>query len=333
LSEEKIARDIETRKVQKLGSSSLFITLPKKWINKWSIKPGDKVILEALDDGSLRLIAEKVKSNAGKKTILVDADSLKQPLINIIPCLYILGFDEIVFETKKDFTKKDFEDVLYISKHLVGAEVVENSEKKIKLECLLDTEKVGVESLLRRILNIISKRIDEVSKFLTNFNTTHQIGITNNDDLRKIYLMLLRRIIGNKYQSSSTEYYRNSFILLNISILTNIDYIVSKISELRGNFDVSPSQTDTLKSIFTSINDVLDEIVMSVLFPSVKRISNGFNLISQIRQNLLKIKDSLPSSFNLYLEDLVNLLENALNNSMCGIFLEDLPWIEKDLTA
>jgi len=79
--------------------------------------------------------------------------------------------------------------------------------------------------------------------------------------------MLLRRIIGNKYQSSSTEYYRNSFILLNISILTNIDYIVSKISELRGNFDVSPSQTDTLKSIFTSINDVLDEILMRRLIP------------------------------------------------------------------
>ncbi|MEM3226367.1 MAG: AbrB/MazE/SpoVT family DNA-binding domain-containing protein, partial [Saccharolobus sp.] len=61
MSEDKISRDIETRKVQRLGSSSLFITLPKKWINKWGIKPGDKVILEALDDGSLRLVAEKAK--------------------------------------------------------------------------------------------------------------------------------------------------------------------------------------------------------------------------------------------------------------------------------
>ena len=330
MTEERISRDIETRKVQKLGSSSLFVTLPKKWINKWNIKPGDKVILESLEDGSLRLIAEKAKSNVGKRSITIDVDSLKQPLINVIPCLYSLGYDEIIFETKKDFNKKDAEDAIFISKHLVGAEVVENSEKKIKLECLLDTEKVGVESLLRRILNIISRRIDDLIKIISNQNV-HD-SLSNNEDLRKIYLMLLRRIIGNKYQSS-IEYYRNSFILMNISILLNIDYIVSKISKMINFNEIDMNSIEQLKTIFGHINDVLDEIIMSVLFPSVKRVSNGFNLISQIKQIQLGIRDKLPQVFNLYLEDLVNLLENALNNSMCGIFLEDLPWIEKDLTV
>jgi phosphate uptake regulator len=330
LTEERISRDIETRKVQKLGSSSLFVTLPKKWINKWNIKPGDKVILESLEDGSLRLIAEKAKSNVGKRSITIDVDSLKQPLINVIPCLYSLGYDEIIFETKKDFNKKDAEDAIFISKHLVGAEVVENSEKKIKLECLLDTEKVGVESLLRRILNIISRRIDDLIKIISNQNV-HD-SLSNNEDLRKIYLMLLRRIIGNKYQSS-IEYYRNSFILMNISILLNIDYIVSKISKMINFNEIDMNSIEQLKTIFGHINDVLDEIIMSVLFPSVKRVSNGFNLISQIKQIQVGIRDKLPQVFNLYLEDLVNLLENALNNSMCGIFLEDLPWIEKDLTV
>ncbi|MDT7861117.1 MAG: phosphate uptake regulator PhoU [Saccharolobus sp.] len=330
MTEERISRDIETRKVQKLGSSSLFVTLPKKWINKWNIKPGDKVILESLEDGSLRLIAEKAKSNVGKRSITIDVDSLKQPLINVIPCLYSLGYDEIIFETKKDFNKKDAEDAIFISKHLVGAEVVENSEKKIKLECLLDTEKVGVESLLRRILNIISRRIDDLIKIISNQNV-HD-SLSNNEDLRKIYLMLLRRIIGNKYQSS-IEYYRNSFILMNISILLNIDYIVSKISKMINFNEIDMNSIEQLKTIFGHINDVLDEIIMSVLFPSVKRVSNGFNLISQIKQIQVGIRDKLPQVFNLYLEDLVNLLENALNNSMCGIFLEDLPWIEKDLTV
>jgi len=44
-------KDVEARKVQKLGSSSLFVTLPKKWINKWNIKPGDKVIVEVDSKG------------------------------------------------------------------------------------------------------------------------------------------------------------------------------------------------------------------------------------------------------------------------------------------
>ncbi|MEM4884423.1 MAG: phosphate uptake regulator PhoU [Saccharolobus sp.] len=332
MSEDKISRDIETRKVQRLGSSSLFITLPKKWINKWGIKPGDKVILEALDDGSLRLVAEKAKNNGGKKSILIDIDSLKQSLSNIIPCLYSLGYDEIVLETRKEFSKKDVEDALYMSKHLVGAEIVENSSKRIKLECLLDTEKIGVESLLRRVLNIISKKIDDLIKLLSNESSNENLTITSGDDLKKIYFMLLRRIVGNKYQSNA-EYYRNSFILLNISILLNIDYIVLKIFKSIKVKEINSNVLDRLRIILGNTNDLLDEIIMSILLPSTKRISNGFNLLSQIKQNIFAIKDNLPQIINLYLEDLVNLLENALNNSMCGIFLENLPWIEKDLTS
>ena len=332
MSEDKISRDIETRKVQRLGSSSLFITLPKKWINKWGIKPGDKVILEALDDGSLRLVAEKAKNNGGKKSILIDIDSLKQSLSNIIPCLYSLGYDEIVLETKKEFSKKDVEDALQMSKHLVGAEIVENSSNRIKLECLLDTEKIGLESLLRRVLNIISKKIDDLIKLLSNESSNENLTITSGDDLKKIYFMLLRRIVGNKYQSNA-EYYRNSFILLNISILLNIDYIVLKIFKSIKVKEINSNVLDRLRIILGNTNDLLDEIIMSILLPSTKRISNGFNLLSQIKQNIFAIKDNLPQIINLYLEDLVNLLENALNNSMCGIFLENLRWIEKDLTS
>ncbi|MFP3260656.1 MAG: AbrB/MazE/SpoVT family DNA-binding domain-containing protein, partial [Sulfolobus sp.] len=71
----KLSKDVETRKVQRLGSSSLFITLPKKWINKWGIKPGDKIIMEISDDGTLRLIAEKVKINFNRRNIKIDIDN------------------------------------------------------------------------------------------------------------------------------------------------------------------------------------------------------------------------------------------------------------------
>ncbi|MEM3281109.1 MAG: phosphate uptake regulator PhoU, partial [Saccharolobus sp.] len=181
-------------------------------------------------------------------------------------------------------------------------------------------------------LNIISKKIDDLIKLLSNESSNENLTITSGDDLRKIYFMLLRRIVGNKYQSNA-EYYRNSFILLNISILLNIDYIVLKIFKSIKVKEINSNVLDRLRIVLGNTNDLLDEIIMSILLPSTKRISNGFNLLSQIKQNIFAIKDNLPQIINLYLEDLVNLLENALNNSMCGIFLENLPWIEKDLTS
>ncbi len=119
LTEDRNTKDMETRKVQKLGSSSLFITLPKKWINKWKIKPGDKIIMEVLDDGTLKLVAEKIKFNTGRKNISLDIDVLKQPMTKVLTCLYSLGYDEIVFESKKPLNPKEVEEVAEFSKQLV----------------------------------------------------------------------------------------------------------------------------------------------------------------------------------------------------------------------
>jgi len=36
---------MEVRRVQRLGSSSLVITLPKEWTRRLGIKPGDQILL------------------------------------------------------------------------------------------------------------------------------------------------------------------------------------------------------------------------------------------------------------------------------------------------
>lgn len=151
----RFSKDVETRKVQRLGSSSLFITLPKKWINKWGVKPGDKIIIEISEDGGLRLVAEKVKNTYTKKSIKIDVDNYKQSIVNAIPSLYILGYDEMLFTTKKNLDPKEVENVITLSKNLVGIEVAENNNNLIRLDCLLDTEKLASAIAL----SILSKYI------------------------------------------------------------------------------------------------------------------------------------------------------------------------------
>src|SRR5213594_3649660 len=47
--------ELETRKVQKLGYSSLGVSLPKDWASSNGIRPGALVSLAIEDDGSLRV--------------------------------------------------------------------------------------------------------------------------------------------------------------------------------------------------------------------------------------------------------------------------------------
>ena len=47
--------ELETRKVQKLGYSSLGVSLPKAWAESNGIRPGSLVSLSVEDDGTLRI--------------------------------------------------------------------------------------------------------------------------------------------------------------------------------------------------------------------------------------------------------------------------------------
>ncbi|BFI74222.1 MULTISPECIES: AbrB/MazE/SpoVT family DNA-binding domain-containing protein [Sulfurisphaera] len=328
----RFSKDVETRKVQRLGSSSLFITLPKKWINKWGIKPGDKIIMEVSEDGTLRLVAEKIKLNSNKRSVKIDIDSFKQSMTTAIPCLYALGYDEIVFSSRKNLEHKEVEDVMNFSKQLVGIEVSEVTEDRIKLDCLLDTEKIGIESLLRRILNIIAKKVDDIIAILKGQNQSEVQSTI--EDLRRVYLMLLRRSMGGRY-NSERDTLRNFIIAVNSSILLRVYHVMQKLNEvikkdekLRNDQEINKK----LIEVFQKINDLFDEIIMSILFPSIKRISNGFTLISQIKLALSQINTDNQILLS-YMDDLLTMLEEALNNSSCSLFLEEAPWIERNLSS
>ncbi|AEB94676.1 MAG: phosphate uptake regulator PhoU [Metallosphaera sp.] len=320
------AKDIETRKVQKLGSSSLFITLPKKWINKWNVKPGDKILIEVSNDGSLKLIAEKIKLENTHRSIRIDIDSLKQPLPSIIPCLYSLGYDEIIMESKKTIPPKDVEDLIQVTKQMVGIEVTEVSENRIKVECLLDTEKVGVESLLRRMLNTIAKRVDDIIALISKENLKD--ASANHEDLKRLYYMLMRRIMGSKYETIKSMT-RNSLIVINMSTLLNVGTLVDKLGESVRSLQLSEKESQIIIDTLKKVNDLLDEVVMTVLFPSTKRVLNGINLVKESRINLSQLDNSTIVD---YVRQILGLLETSLENSSCTLFLEDMPWIERNLT-
>src|SRR3972149_9207878 len=67
--------DLETRKVQKLGYSSVGISLPKAWANENGLKPGSIITLTVDDDGTLRVRAGPVEDEAAGAEATIDADA------------------------------------------------------------------------------------------------------------------------------------------------------------------------------------------------------------------------------------------------------------------
>ncbi|MCY0882781.1 MAG: phosphate uptake regulator PhoU, partial [Acidianus infernus] len=73
-------------------------------------------------------------------------------------------------------------------------------------------------------------------------------------------------------------------------------------------------------------------VIMSILFPSMKRVSNGLNLINQIN-SLLQAFNDKSSIVYTSVVDIISNLQLALENSSCTLFLEDMPWIERNFNV
>ncbi|MBS7660132.1 AbrB/MazE/SpoVT family DNA-binding domain-containing protein, partial [Candidatus Bathyarchaeota archaeon] len=68
---------MESRKIQKVGYSTLTVSLPSEWIKRSNIKQGDIVFIFQESDGTLKIVPAQLaqKEEAEEHIINVDACS------------------------------------------------------------------------------------------------------------------------------------------------------------------------------------------------------------------------------------------------------------------
>ncbi|MFB6096355.1 MAG: AbrB/MazE/SpoVT family DNA-binding domain-containing protein, partial [Haloferacaceae archaeon] len=64
---------METRKVQRLGPSTLAMTLPAEWTKAHGVEKGDEVSLRVQGRGALTVLAESVTTEDTEAVIHADA--------------------------------------------------------------------------------------------------------------------------------------------------------------------------------------------------------------------------------------------------------------------
>ena len=315
-SELKQEKGFEVRKVQRLGSTSLFITLPKKWVNRWGIKPGDKVFLELLGDGSLRLLSEKSRQNQGKKSIKIDLSSLKLDVSYVVRALYDLGYDEIVFEFKKDIQSKVISQIRTEIEKYLGLELIEYSETTAKVDCVIDDNKFGIDSLVKRLLTIISRKIDEILYHMNPSDQKEMDRPATLDEVARVYHLLLRKML--KANHSVQTNMKNYMIL---SMLNNLYVMFIELERLEKRIraiELSEEERKALTDVLHKFNDVEDLVVMSALFSSVKRVTMALNILDEIEKITYNIREEIRE----ILDQINELIYESISSSVGVLFID-----------
>ena len=149
---------MESRKVQRVGSSTLVVSLPSRWVKKVGLKQGDLVFLNQEDDGSLRLIVSKQTIEKEPSIVEVDADLCEDPnlLRRILLGVYVLGYYVVKVSSKTRLKKEQIDVIRKLTRELIGIGIMEETHNQVVIECFIDVARFPIHTLVRRLYIIAS---------------------------------------------------------------------------------------------------------------------------------------------------------------------------------
>ncbi|MFB6297825.1 MAG: PhoU domain-containing protein [Salinirussus sp.] len=193
---------METRKVQRLGPSTLAMTLPAEWTAEYDVDKGDEVSIRMGGKGTLTVMPESVQSEEAEAVINaagLDADAVERAIV----AQYVLGRRIIHVEmpTGETLGSTQINAVYNAETQLMGLGVIEETPDSIAIRCSVDPEDFSLDNLLERLESTGSTMRNEAIRSLANSNPDlAQRALNRERQANKIFVLLLR-LIFTAYQN------------------------------------------------------------------------------------------------------------------------------------
>ncbi len=200
---------MENRKIQKVGPSTLSISLPSSWVKENNLKKGDSLSIEVNRDSSLRLFPSKpVDLIDHIPEYICNADLCEEPkmLQRIIVGSYILGRDLFSITSSKRFRSEHVNEIREVMPKLIGLGIVEETSKSITVQCSVDPRKFQLDMLLRRLSVISLTVVKEAIQALSDSDPSlAKDAIKRENEADRMYLLTLRLLVSAQRKRQVAE--------------------------------------------------------------------------------------------------------------------------------
>ncbi|EMA51165.1 phosphate signaling complex PhoU family protein [Halococcus thailandensis] len=287
---------VETRKVQRLGPSTLAMTLPAEWARSHDVEKGDEVSLRAGGKGTLTVMPESSQTEESRATIHaenMDADVLERAIV----AQYVLGRRVIHVEVEEGTLDSAHINAVYNAEtQLMGLGVIEETPERIAIRCSVDPEDFTLDNLLERLESTGSTMRDEAMKALALGNPDFAERALNRErQANKIFVLLLR-LIFTAYQNPTLARavgLDDGFPLIGYrSIAKNLELTADNAEDIATIAMESPGHTlevdDATMRRIREFTDAVDEISELAVRAAVER---DFERTVEVRERFAELND------------------------------------------
>ncbi len=193
-----VSVEVEPRKVQRLGYSSLGVSLPKDWAKASGVEPGTTVLVVKEDDGTLRIrTGEPPASTVGEECAL-DADSCSRPgaLRRLLIGSYVVGRNSIRVKSRTGLSSEHLREIQETAKSLTGLTIVNQGPKFVLIENFAEPTRFPIDGLLRR-LQYLTSRMGHLSLQALRGHGAHEVSEVHRleDEADRLYWLATRQLL------------------------------------------------------------------------------------------------------------------------------------------
>ena len=213
---------MEPRRIQKVGYSTLSVSIPMNWAKKMSIKKGDIVFLSEDNDGALRIAPEPSKvEDTSVYVVNVDKCDNNKVLGRVMVANYVLGRNLIRVESSRRLMREQIESIREVTRRLLGIGIIEESDRHLLLQCSIDPKNFPIDTVIKRLYTITSIMFKETIDSLIDGDLELAKDAIAREYEADTIFWLIARLLASAQQSR--------LVSENIGITTPMDIIQQNI--------------------------------------------------------------------------------------------------------
>jgi phosphate uptake regulator len=188
---------LEIRKVQRVGHSTLTVSLPRDWVRQVGLRQGGVVTLRLSEFGELIVTPGSEMESEEMTVCRINADACKDRefLSRMITGNYILGRDTIVISSSKELKPEQLTEIRDSTRRLSGLGIVEQTPNETIIQCFLDPAKFTVTGLLTRLHKVAVSMLETGMQALAERKFSLALEVLElENEADRLYWLILRQI-------------------------------------------------------------------------------------------------------------------------------------------
>lgn len=291
------------RKIQRLGGSSLIVTIPKAWARRVGLKPGDNVIV--IDDGdSLRIMpSRRVNGSSGLSVRVRYGSALKSVgLIRLARCSLVFGYKRLVVEATVSHRESLMEEVQELEEEMGDAvESITFNGDELIVE-FSDAAQQDRSRLLKAVNSSIQEILDAIDEKARLGASTGRPSI----DVHRVYAELMRSLIASTTMASGKA----------AAELVAMGMIHQLIELALALYDATPTGAPDVSEAVSKLKLAVSEALGGLAAGSTKRTINAVEAAEEVMR---WAREEGNAAYHGIIYSLALIVKNLALKALCSI--------------